>query len=153
MARQSAGLVVYRRRDRGVEIFLAHPGGPFWANKDEGAWSIPKGEFADDEDPLVAAQREFLEETGIAIAGPFTPLEPIKQRGGKIVHAWMVEADFDASTVVSNRFTMEWPPRSGKQQEFPEVDRGEWFDFATALAKINEGQRGLLVQLQVLLSS
>jgi predicted NUDIX family NTP pyrophosphohydrolase len=148
MARQSAGLLVYRRRANLVEVFLVHPGGPFWQNKDEGAWSIPKGEFAAGEDPLATAQREFLEETGTEIAGPFAPLQPVKQRGGKTVHAWIVEADFDASRLVSNTFTIEWPPRSGKQQEFPEVDRGEWFDWETATRKINEGQREFIEQLK-----
>jgi predicted NUDIX family NTP pyrophosphohydrolase len=148
MARQSAGLLVYRRQANSVEVFLVHPGGPFWQNKDEGAWSIPKGEFADGEDPLATAQREFQEETGIVIAGSFAPLQPIKQRGGKTVHAWRVEADFDASRLVSNTFTIEWPPRSGKQQAFPEVDRGEWFNLETATRKINEGQRNFLEQLK-----
>ena len=129
-------------------MFLVHPGGPFWQNKDEGAWSIPKGEFAEGEEPLATAQREFQEETGIAIAGPFAPLQPVKQRGGKTVHAWIVEADFDASRLVSNTFTIEWPPRSGKQQEFPEVDRGEWFDLQTAGQKINQGQREFIEQLK-----
>jgi predicted NUDIX family NTP pyrophosphohydrolase len=150
MAKQSAGLLVYRRRPTGIEVFLVHPGGPFWQKKDDGAWSIPKGEFAADEDPLAVAQREFLEETGQEIAGTFTALSPVKQRGGKIVHAWLVESDFDASTITSNTFTMEWPPRSGKQQEFPEVDRAAWFDLQSAALKINDGQRPLLAQLQQL---
>jgi predicted NUDIX family NTP pyrophosphohydrolase len=147
MAKQSAGLLVYRRRGGQVEVFLVHPGGPFWQNKDDGAWSIPKGEFAGEEDPLQAAQREFCEETGLNIEGPFAELEPVKQRGGKIVHAWLVEADFDAATVRSNTFTIEWPRRSGKQREFPEVVRAAWFDLATAGTKINEGQRDLLAQM------
>jgi predicted NUDIX family NTP pyrophosphohydrolase len=151
MAKESAGLLVYRRRASGLEVFLVHPGGPFWRNKDDGAWSIPKGELTAGEEPLAAAQREFQEETGFPIARPFTPLHSIKQRGGKIVHAWLVEADFDASQVKSNTFIIEWPPRSGKQQEFPEVDRAEWFDLETATRKINEGQRGLLQQIAAII--
>ena len=148
MAKQSAGLLIYRRRAGAIEIFLVHPGGPFWKNKDDGAWSIPKGEFSADEDPLAAAQREFHEETGLQIAGDFAQLSPIKQRAGKIVHAWRVEADFDAAAITSNTFLVEWPPRSGKQQEFPEVDRAGWFDLESAALKINEGQRPLLAQLE-----
>jgi predicted NUDIX family NTP pyrophosphohydrolase len=148
MAKQSAGLLVYRRRAGAIEVFLVHPGGPFWKNKDDGAWSIPKGEFTADEDPLAAAQREFHEETGLQIAGDFAQLSPIKQRGGKTVHAWRVEADFNAAAIISNTFLVEWPPRSGKQQEFPEVDRAGWFDLESAALKINEGQRPLLAQLE-----
>jgi len=117
--KQSAGLLMYRRRDGRMEVFLVHPGGPFWAKKDAAAWSIPKGEFAADEDPLAAAQREFAEETGLTPSGPFTALTPIKQTGGKIVQAWAVEGDCDPAAVRSNTFTMEWPPRSGRRQEFP----------------------------------
>src|SRR5215212_9400097 len=121
MAKQSAGLLVYRRRDGNIELLLVHPGGPFWKNKDSGAWSIPKGEFTEGEEPLEVAKREFLEETGRPIDGSFQPLTPVKQRSGKTVHAWSIEADLDVSHVKSNTFTIEWPPRSGKQQEFPEV--------------------------------
>jgi len=152
MAKQSAGLLIYRRKAGQVEVFLVHPGGPFWKNKDRGAWSIPKGEFAEGDDPLIAACRELTEETGFSAAGPFVELEPIKQRGGKIVYARAVEADFDAAAIVSNTFAMEWPPRSGKMQEFPEVDRAGWFDLEEAAAKINEGQRPLLEQLAKLLA-
>jgi predicted NUDIX family NTP pyrophosphohydrolase len=151
MPKQSAGLLVYRKRDGKTEVLLVHPGGPFWKNKDAGAWSIPKGEFATGEDPLDVAKREFQEETGLTIDGSFQPLAPIKQRGGKTVYAWAVEADLDVSHVKSNTFTMEWPPRSGKQQEFPEVDRAEWFSLDAATEKINDGQRELLQQLQLLL--
>jgi predicted NUDIX family NTP pyrophosphohydrolase len=150
MPRQSAGLLVYRMRDRGIEVFLVHPGGPFWKNKDAGAWSIPKGEFTTGEDPLNVAKREFQEETGHTIDGTFTPLEPIKQRSGKTVYVWAIEADVDASHIESNPFTIEWPPKSGKLQEFPEVDRGEWFTPEAARAKINAGQIGLINQLQTL---
>jgi predicted NUDIX family NTP pyrophosphohydrolase len=144
MARQSAGLLAYRCTTGGTEFFLVHPGGPFWQNKDLGAWSIPKGEFSDDEDPLEAAKREFHEETGVAATGDFIPLKPIKQRGGKTVLAWLFVADFDASRITSNTFSMEWPPRSGKLKEFPEVDRAGWFTFEDAMEKILESQRPLL---------
>lgn len=149
MAKQSAGLVVYRQRDGNIEVLLVHPGGPFWKNKDAGAWSIPKGEFTEGEESLEVAKREFQEEIGVSINGSFHPLEPIKQRSGKTVYAWAVEADPDVSHVNSNTFTIEWPPRSGKQQEFPEVDRAEWFLLDAAMGKINDGQRELLRQLQL----
>jgi predicted NUDIX family NTP pyrophosphohydrolase len=151
MAKQSAGLLVYRKLDGKIDVLLVHPGGPFWKNKDFGAWSIPKGEFATGEDPLAVAKREFQEETGQSVNGSFEPLAPIKQRSGKTVYAWAVEADIDVSHVRSNTFTTEWPPRSGKQQEFPEVDRAEWFPLDAAIEKINVAQRELLQQLQLLL--
>jgi len=144
--KQSAGLLVYRETDAGVEIFLVHPGGPFFAKKDDGVWSIPKGEF-EGEDPLTAARREFEEETGQKIAGDFFALTPIKQKGGKIVYAWAVEADIDADAIKSNTFEMEWPPRSGKAARFPEIDRAAWFDPATAKQKINRAQAALIDQL------
>jgi predicted NUDIX family NTP pyrophosphohydrolase len=147
MAKQSAGLVVYRKRAGGVEVLLVHPGGPFWKNKDEGAWSIPKGEFSEGEDPLAVARREFQEEIGQPIDGNFEALAPIKQRSGKTVHAWSIQADVDISQTQSNTFTIEWPPRSGKQQEFPEVDRVEWFPLQLAMKKINSAQSELLQQL------
>ncbi len=154
MPKQSAGLLIYRRRNDRTEVFLVHPGGPLWQNKDRGAWSIPKGEFTPPEDPLDAAQRELHEETGHQVNGPFLPLEPIKQNSGKIVHAWAVAADLDADQIQSNTFSMEWPPRSGKMQDFPEVDRAAWFDFDAAMEKIIEAQQGLLKQLsQILLNS
>jgi predicted NUDIX family NTP pyrophosphohydrolase len=148
MAKQSAGLLVYRKRDGNIEVLLVHPGGPFWKNKDSGAWSIPKGEFTADEAPLEVAKREFTEETGLSIDGSFRELEPIKQRGGKTVYAWAVAADLDVSHATSNTFTIDWPPRSGKQQEFPEVDRVEWFSLDVAMNKINASQQDLLRQLQ-----
>jgi len=151
-AKQSAGLLMYRRRGGAVEVFLVHPGGPFWAKKDAAAWSIPKGEFAADEDPLAAAQREFVEETGLSPSGPFAALAPIKQTGGKTVVAWAVEGDCDPAAVRSNTFTMEWPPRSGRRQEFPEVDRAEWLTLAVARDKIHKGQVPLLEELERLLS-
>ena len=130
---------------------LVHPGGPFWQKKDFGAWSIPKGEFAPGEDPLAAAQREVHEETGLELLGPFTPLSPVRQPGGKIVHAWAAEGDFDPSLLRSNTFSLEWPPRSGRRQEFPEVDRAAWFDLEEARRRINRGQASLLDQLEQLL--
>src|SRR4051812_42845541 len=122
LPRLSAGLLVYRLVEGGLEVFLVHPGGPFWAAKDLAVWSIPKGEYALGEDPLAAALREFQEETGHTVSGQFQPLSPVKQPGGKVVSAWAVQGDFDASVIVSNTFSMEWPPRSGKFQRFPEVD-------------------------------
>jgi predicted NUDIX family NTP pyrophosphohydrolase len=141
MVKNSAGILMYRFREGSLEVFLVHPGGPFWAKKDDGAWSIPKGEFnIDTEAPLEAAKREFEEETGYALGGDFIPLDNLKQSSMKIVHAWAVAGDCDAAKIKSNTFSMEWPPRSGKQQEFPEVDRAEWFDIETAKIKILKGQ-------------
>lgn len=145
--KQSAGILLYRFRSGIPEVFLVHPGGPFWAKKDAGAWSIPKGEF-EAGDALEAAKREFLEETGSPIDGAFVALKPLKQRSGKVVHAWAVEGDIDASCVTSNTFSMEWPPRSGKQQEFPEVDRGGWFAIPQAREKLLTGQCGFLDELE-----
>lgn len=148
MPKQSAGLLVFRQRERRLEVLLVHPGGPFWARKDEGAWSIPKGEFAPQEDPLLAARREFEEELGAPIDGDFIPLGTVKQPGGKQVHAWAVCFEFDPAALRSNTFTMEWPPRSGRRGEFPEVDRAEWFDLPAARLKLLRGQLPLLDRLQ-----
>lgn len=145
MAKHSAGLLLYRRRPgEGIEVFLVHPGGPYWASKDEGAWSIPKGEPGEAEDALGAAVREFTEETGFAMDGPYLPLQPVRQPGGKIVTAFAVEGDCDPGTLRSTTFTLEWPPRSGRHQEFPEVDRGAWFSLEEARVKILRGQIPLL---------
>ena len=146
MPKHSAGLLVYRYSNDNLEVFLVHPGGPFWTKKDAGVWSIPKGEFIDEE-PLEAAKREFEEETNIRIHGQFTPLTPIKQSNAKIVYAWAIEADFDSSKIKSNPFTMEWPPKSGKYQEFPEIDKGQWFTISEAIKKILKGQTGLIKEL------
>jgi len=152
MIKRSAGLLVYRMRDEEIDVFLVHPGGPFWAKKDAGAWSIPKGEF-ETEQPLVAAMREFEEETGLKISGDFIELKPVKQKGGKIVYAWAVEADFDASDIQSNMFKLEWPPKSGVMRDYPEVDRAGWFDLETAKLKMLASQTGLIEQLQEFLSA
>ena len=145
--RRSAGLLIYRRRAGILEVFLVHPGGPFWRNKDAGAWSIPKGEYDDFEAPLAAAQREFTEETGMTASGDFRPLAPVRQAGGKVVTAFAVEGDFDVEGLRSNTFQMEWPPRSGRLASFPEVDRAGWFTLDEARLKILPGQRPLLDEL------
>lgn len=150
MPKKSAGLLVYRENPgtSELEVLLVHPGGPFWRNKDAGAWTIPKGEFDDDEDPLKAAKREFKEETGAAPPdGEYIALNPIKQANGKIVHAWAIKGDFDPATLRSNTFPCEWPPKSGRMQEFPEVDRAEWFGLEVAKQKILTGQAALIDQL------
>lgn len=150
MAVQSAGILLYRIRT-GPDVFLVHPGGPFFAKKDAGSWTIPKGEFLPPEEALEAAVREFSEETGVRLAGPFVPLQAIRQKGGKVVHAWAAEGDIDASAIASNTFEIEWPPKSGRRQTFPEVDRAAWFDLAVARVKINEAQVALIDELAVLL--
>ncbi len=152
MPRISAGLLMYRIKDGTVQVLLAHPGGPFFVKKDEGSWSIPSGEPDADEDLLIAAQREFTEETGLHPPGPFRPLKPIKQKGGKVVHAWAFRGDCDPVDIKSNTFTMEWPPKSGRQAEFPEIDRAEFFDLPTARKKIKAGQEGFLEELERSLS-
>jgi predicted NUDIX family NTP pyrophosphohydrolase len=148
MPKQSAGLLLYRRAGDGCEVLLAHPGGPFWTRKDEGAWSIPKGELEEGENPLESAIREFAEETGQHIDGPFIPLTAHRQPGGKLVHVWAVESDFDTRSLRSNTFSMEWPPKSGRQATFPEIDRVAWFDLPTAAVMILKGQRGFLEELE-----
>lgn len=148
MSKKSAGLLMYRGGAGVLEVLLAHPGGPLWAKKDEGVWSIPKGEFEDPEDPLVAARREFEEETGAAPHGDFIPLTPLRQQSGKIVFAWAVAGDFDPGVLRSNMFSLEWPPRSGRMQEFPEVDRAAWFPVDAAMRKILPGQAPFLNELK-----
>jgi len=150
LPRKSAGLLLFRTSPEGsgrIEVLLAHPGGPYWARKDDGAWSIPKGELSNDEEPLAAARREFEEEMGHAADGAFLPLEPLKQPSGKLVLAWAVCCDFDPSTLESNTFSMEWPPKSGRQEQFPEVDRAAWFPIDAAKRKILKGQAPFLDQL------
>jgi len=147
MGKKSAGLLMYRRRQGILEVLLVHPGGPFWAKKDLGSWSIPKGEYTSDEDPLEVAKREFEEETSFKASGKFIPLTPLKQPSGKIITAWAFEGDCDASAIKSNTFAMEWPPRSGRQQEFPEVDRAAWFPLPIAKEKITKGQVDFLEEL------
>jgi predicted NUDIX family NTP pyrophosphohydrolase len=146
--KQSAGLLLFRRRGSAVEVLLVHPGGPLWARKDEGAWSIPKGEIQEDEDILAAARREVEEETGARPSGTFISLSPVRQTGGKIVHVWAVESDFDPASLKSNLFEMEWPPKSGNRRSFPEVDRASWFDLKTAARKILESQAAVLKHLE-----
>ncbi|MBS0223573.1 MAG: NUDIX domain-containing protein [Proteobacteria bacterium] len=146
----SAGLVIYRRpqgADSPIEFFLVHPGGPYWTRKDDGAWSIPKGEIEMGEDLLAAAKRETREETGFAIRGRFQRLPPVRQPSGKLVHPWAVEADVDPADLKPGTFEMEWPPRSGRLASFPEVDRGAWFGAKAAMVKILAGQRPILVKL------
>ena len=149
MIKRSAGILLYRIINKQPEVFLLHPGGPFWKNKDAGVWSIPKGEFTDDEQPLVAAVREFKEETGKDISGNFIELTSVKLKSGKIVYAWAVESDIDAENLLCNTFQMEWPPKSGKMQSFPEADKGGWFSIEEAKKKINEGQLSFLDQLAI----
>jgi predicted NUDIX family NTP pyrophosphohydrolase len=150
VAATSAGILMYRGTGSSLEVLLVHPGGPFWRNKDDGAWSIPKGEIAAGENPEDVARREFLEELGSALVGPLQPLGEIRQRGGKRVHAFAIKGDLDIRTIKSNIFEMEWPPRSGRQQAFPEVDRADWFALREARVKILDGQRPLLDRLEKL---
>ncbi len=152
MPRLSAGLLMYRIRDEAIQVLLAHPGGPYFVNKDDGHWSIPKGEPGPDEDLFHTAQREFEEETGLKPAGPFVALQPVKQKGGKLVHAWAFQGDCDPATIRSNTFAMEWPPRSGQQQAFPEIDRAEFFDLETARRKVKAAQVGLIDELEMILN-
>jgi predicted NUDIX family NTP pyrophosphohydrolase len=148
MRRVSAGLLMFRRKGDAPQVLLAHPGGPLWAKKDVGAWTIPKGEGAPDEDLLATARREFEEETGFRPQGPFHPLGSVKQRAGKVVHAWAFEGDVDPAALSSNMFSMEWPPRSGQRHDFPEVDRAEFFDLDEARRRINPAQARLLDALE-----
>lgn len=156
MPKRSAGLLMFRKRAGQIEVFLVHPGGPFWAKKDLGAWTLPKGEYSDDESPLEAAIREFLEETGFR-APPegtkFIDLGTVLQAGGKIVSAWAFEGDCDPGALVSNLCTIEWPPRSGRRLEIPEADRGEWFSLPEAKERILQGQAAFLDRLNEILPS
>ena len=147
MTKKSAGILLYRLTNKIFEVLVVHPGGPFWAKKDLGVWSIPKGELNDNESLLNAALREFQEEMGEQISGNFIPMTPIKQNNGKIVYAFALEHDFDALKTKSNTFTMEWPQKSGKKQEFPEIDKGQWFDFTTSKQKLNKRQAFIVDEL------
>jgi len=149
MLKRSAGLLMYRRSRGTLEVLLVHPGGPFWKKKDVGSWSIPKGEYEAGEEPLAAATREFQEETGLVAEGPYTPLTPIRQQGGKLVQAWAFEGDCDAESLKSTTFSLEWPPGSGRHREFPEVDRAGWFSLGEARRKILPAQADLLDDLAV----
>jgi len=144
----SAGILIYRFASGVLEVFLVHPGGPFWAKRDQGSWSVPKGEVDEGAGLLETAQREFREETGLPIEGEFIELTPLRQPSGKLVHAWAVNGEIDTSRVESNTFSMEWPPHSGKQQQFPEVDRAQWFAMPEAFEKLLPGQRGFLEELE-----
>ncbi len=147
---RSAGILLYRIQNKTPEFFLVHPGGPFWKNKDEGAWSIPKGEFEESEDPLTAAQREFEEETGTRVHGKFIELKPVRQKSGKWVHAWALQGDIDPSALRSITFPLEWPPKSKQFIQVPEVDKGGWFDYETATKKLIPGQKAILDELYTL---
>jgi predicted NUDIX family NTP pyrophosphohydrolase len=151
MTKASAGLLLWRRRGGELQVFLVHPGGPFWHKKDVGAWSIPKGEYPSQEEPLTAAIRETAEETGFFIDGKFVALDPLRQPSGKIVHAFAIEADVEPQAIISNTFSIEWPPRSGNMRKFPEIDRAGWFSLAVAREKIHHGQVSFLDQLEHLL--
>ncbi|MBA3680903.1 MAG: NUDIX domain-containing protein [Bacteroidetes bacterium] len=149
--KQSAGILVYRIKNKSLEILLVHPGGPFWVKKDIGAWTIPKGEPGEAEDLLITAKREFVEETGKEITGSFIELKPIKQKSGKLIFAWAIESEFNVSELKSNMFEIEWPPGSAKKKSFPEIDKAEWFNKEKALIKINSGQQGLINELEEIL--
>jgi predicted NUDIX family NTP pyrophosphohydrolase len=147
MPKKSAGILLYRFRDEKLEVLLVHPGGPFWAKKDLGAWSIPKGEFEENEQPFEAAKREFAEELGTPISGEYIALTPVKQKSGKLIYAFAMQKDFDTLNFKSNFFQMEWPPKSGLMKEFPEVDKAEWYDFETAKQKLNPAQSQIIDEL------
>jgi predicted NUDIX family NTP pyrophosphohydrolase len=151
MPKRSAGVLLFRRQGSDFEVLLAHPGGPLWKNKDDGAWSVPKGEYGQDQDPLDAAKRELMEETGVIAEGEFIPLGEIRQSGGKLVKAWAVEGDFEAASMRSNTFSMPWPPGSTTLKEFPEIDRAEWFSLEIARRKILKGQAEFLDRLSLYL--
>lgn len=152
-AKRSAGILLFRFSVNMLEVLLVHPGGPFWAKKDIGAWSIPKGEFEADENPLDAAIREMEEETGVKVSGKFIELTPVKQKGGKIIYTWTLQMDIDPATIRSNDFEMEWPPKSGKKKSFPEIDQAAWFNTNVAKQKIIPGQAPIISELEAKLAS
>jgi predicted NUDIX family NTP pyrophosphohydrolase len=145
--KRSAAILVYRHTQGALEVFLVHPGGPFWAKKDVGAWSIPKGEFEETEEGLAAAKREFVEEVGQSIDGDFVALSPVRKKGGKIIHTWAIEGEVDEARIKSNEFEMEWPPRSGRRARFPEVDRGQWFLVPEARRRLLSSQVPIIDEL------
>ena len=147
MPKQSAGILLYRFKEEELQVFLIHMGGPFWAKKDQGAWSIPKGEFTQDETAFDAAKREFEEETGFKMDGNFIPLTPVRQSAGKMIYCWALEGNCDAGAIHSNMFELEWPPHSGQKKQFPEADRAAWFSIQRANEKISKGQQPLLEEL------
>lgn len=149
--KQSAGILLYKIEKEILKVFLIHPGGPFWKGKDNGSWSIPKGEPGNDEDLLDTAKREFAEETEITLSGDFIMLTPVKQKGGKIVHAWALEGDINPGKIISNTFTIEWPPHSNKMATYPEIDKAEWFEIDEAKIKINQAQVLLIKELVMIL--
>lgn len=151
MKKKSAGILLYRLKNKKPEVLLVHPGGPFWKNKDEGSWTIPKGEVNEEEELLAAAIREFHEETGTLLQGDFIALTPVKQKSGKQVYAWALPGDLDESTIQSNFFEIEWPPKSGKRQSFPEIDRAGWFSMDEAKKKINDSQAAFITELVLFL--
>jgi predicted NUDIX family NTP pyrophosphohydrolase len=153
--KQSAGILLFKKVNKKIEVLLVHPGGPFWKNKDLGSWSVPKGEFADEETARDAARREFKEETGIAITETekLLPLTTIKQKSGKLIYAWAVEKDIDTTAIKSNHFEIEWPPKSGQLKSFPEIDKAQWFSPEEAMQKINSSQAAFIIELQQLLSA
>jgi predicted NUDIX family NTP pyrophosphohydrolase len=151
MGKKSAGILLYRVHKHVFEVMLVHPGGPFWKNKDDGAWSIPKGEYEEGEDPLDAAKREIKEETGIIVSGEFLKLTPLKQKSGKIIYAWALQQDADVSQIMSNSFELEWPPKSGQKILIPEIDKAEWFSLENATKKIIPGQIPFLQELEIML--
>lgn len=149
--KQSAGILLYKIDAGEIFVFLAHPGGPYWKNKDSGAWTIPKGELNENEDPLKAAIREFEEETGIKLSGTFMPLNSVKLKSGKLIHAWALERDLDALVIKSNEVEIEWPPKTGKKIMIPEIDKAEWFSVDIALQKVNPAQADLISQLMIVI--
>ncbi|WP_142603830.1 NUDIX domain-containing protein [Solitalea koreensis] len=147
MPQKSAGILLYRFNKSSYEVLLVHPGGPFWSKKDLGAWSIPKGEFSEHEEPLSAARREFTEEIGMPVTGEFIQLTSVKQKGGKVIYAWALQGSINTEHIKCNTFEIEWPPKSGKKQEFPEIDKAEWFSFSEAKQKINPSQAAFIDEL------
>lgn len=153
MSKKSAGILLYRLQNDIWEVLLVHPGGPFWTKKDLGAWSIPKGEFDENENPRDAAKREVEEETGMKVQGDFIALTPVKQKSGKLIYAWAVQGNFDAAQIKSNTFEIEWPPKSGKKKSFPEVDKAAWFNIEEAKKKITEGQLPVINEIEMKLAA